>query len=296
MKKISLSTFSFQSVYDDFKTLEAAKNAGADAVDFSLGSESYLNESSIYSKSDAEIIEYYKSLKAKADELGIEFAQTHGRGEGFKNIPDEDEALIENARRDCLATAVLGAKICVFHTATTIFLGPDAAPGLMHRLNTEMFRRILPFAKEYNIIVATETFGDAVCYDCCDFFGNIKEFIKGYNDVCAIDDYADYFKICMDTGHSNKAMRYDNPKPAEVIRMLGKNICCLHLHDNDTYTDQHKIPLSGTIDWNDVMSALSEVGYSGYYNLEVSLNCFGEEIKENTAKFAVDVMRNILSK
>ena len=41
MKKISLSTFSFQSVYDDFKTLEAAKNAGADAVDFSLGSESY---------------------------------------------------------------------------------------------------------------------------------------------------------------------------------------------------------------------------------------------------------------
>lgn len=134
----------------------------------------------------------------------------------------------------------------------------------------------------------------AVCYDSCDFFGNIDEFIKSYNLVCSLDDNAKYFKICVDVGHSNKAMRYNNPKPADVIRMLGSNVVCLHLHDNDTYTDQHKIPMTGTIDWKDVMSALDEIGYNGIYNLEIALGCFGKSIMDKTAKYAVDVMRNIL--
>ena len=52
--------------------------------------------------------------------------------------------------------------------------------------------------------------------------------------------------------------------------------------------------MTGTIDWKDVMAALLEVGYNGVYNLEVSLGCFGKSIMDKTAKYAVDVMRNIL--
>ena len=298
MKKIGLSIFDFQHKYDEKKSIELAKKAGADAVDLNICGENYdyRNPNSIYSKSDEEIYAYFKSIGDYAKEIGIEISQTHGRIEGFKNIKEEDDAYIENARLDCLATSAMGCPICVMHGVTTIFLGPEADPKLYRDLNYEMFVRILEHAVTYDVKIATETFGDAVKYGCCDFFGNIEEFIKTYNRIKATKNLGDYFITCVDTGHSNKAMRFDNPTPGDVIRMLGSSIGVLHLHDNDTFTDQHKVPMTGSIDWEDVLNALDEVGYDGVYNMEVVLGCFGKGIEEETAAYAVTVMRNLLDK
>ncbi len=297
-KKIGLSVFSFQHKYDEKKSIELAKKAGADAVDLNLCGENYdyRNTDSIYVKSDEEIYSYFKSVGDYAKEIGIEIAQTHGRIEGFKNITEEDDALIANARLDLLATAAMGCDICVMHSVTTIFLGPDADPDLYRDLNYDMFTKILAFAKKYNVKVATETFGDAARFGCCDFFGNIDEFINSYNRIKATPELGDYYVTCVDTGHSNKAMRFDNPTPGDVIRKLGSSVKVLHLHDNDTLTDQHKVPMTGCIDWEDVLNALDEIGYDGVYNMEVVLECFGEGIEEETAAYAVKVMRNMLDK
>lgn len=294
MKQISISIAILQAKYGNEESLRIAKEIGADGVDFNLCDYDRMDPECIYSKSDAEIKKYFEHLKELADELGIKIFQTHGRLQGFKDIDEEDKNLIENARIDCLATAALGAPVCVMHAVTTIFLGPDAEPEKMRQLNFDMFTQIVPFAKQYGIILATETFGDAVKFTCCDFFGNIEEFIKSYNRVCAVDDYAQYFKICVDTGHSNKAMRFGNPTPADVIRLLGPNIVVLHLNDNDTLTDQHKVPMSGTIDWEDTFNALDEVGYDGVYNMELGLNHFGKDFEVEEAAFAIKVMKNIL--
>ena len=105
----------------------------------------------------------------------------------------------------------------------------------------------------------------------------------------------EHFTVCVDTGHSNKAMRYGNPTPADVIRRLGKSVTLLHLNDNDTLTDQHKIPKTGCIDWNGVMDALDEIGYGGIYNMELNLRHFGDNFLIETAEFAVKVMRNMLT-
>ena len=67
-----------------------------------------------------------------------------------------------------------------------------------------------------------------------------------------------------------------------------------YFNDNDTLTDQHKIPMTGTIDWKDVFSALSEVGYDGVYNMELNLRHFGDNFLYETAEFVVKVMRNML--
>ena len=58
---------------------------------------------------------------------------------------------------------------------------------------------------KYGVIIASETFGDAVCFACCDFFGQINEFLMSYNRVCAAEDFAEHFKIGMDTGHSTRS-------------------------------------------------------------------------------------------
>ncbi len=298
-KAVSLSLFVFQHQFDDFRAIEIANEIGVKAVDFSTDMYrfDYRNPDSVYSKGDDAVIEYFSKIKALADKYGIKICMTHGRGPGFKNSREEDDALIENARLDCLAASVLGAPVCVIHAVTTIFMGPDCPPEVMHKLNFDMFTRIIPYAKQYGIKVATETFGDAFNYGTCDFFGNIDEFIKSYKDVCTVDDFKEHFKICVDTGHSNKATRFNNnPDPDEVIRMLGSDVICLHLNDNDKSADQHRIPMTGCINWEKVFDALDEIGYDGYYNMELSLKYFGEEYTIETADFAVKMMQSYLDR
>lgn len=293
-RKISISIERFQLQYGHRRALEIAKEIGADAVDFNVLMNDYRKKDNIYAKSDEEIVAYFKELRNYATSIGIEIVQTHGRITGFQNKPEEDEALVRNARLDCLATAALGAPYCVMHTVTTIYLGPDADPALMRKLNYDMFMAILPYAKEYGIKLATETFGDAVKFDCCDFFGNINEFLMGYNCIAAHKEYVEHFCVCLDTGHSNKATRFHNPAVPDVVRMLGGSIQCLHLNDNDTLVDQHKIPMTGTIDWTKTFDALDEIGYDGIYNMELSLRCFGKGFEYEEAEFAIKVMRKIL--
>ena len=297
MKKIGISTFQMQQKYGDKRALEMAKATGVDAVDFNLltGRYNCRDKSSLYGKGDEAVVEYFTEIKRYADELGLEICQTHGQIVGFKNIKDEDDALVENARLDLLATKTLGCDICVMHTTTTLYMGPDAPRELMHHLNFDMFTRILPYAKQYGVRVATETFGDAANFKCVDFFGDINEFLIGYNKVKCVNDNADWFGICVDTGHSNKAARFGNPSAADVIRMCGKDIIALHLNDNDGLTDQHKTPATGNIDWTDVFSALEEVGFNGVYNLELNLTHFGKNFEQEEAEFAVKATRKLLA-
>lgn len=298
MRKVSISIGALQEQFGDYRALEIAKEIGADAVDFNTcgWKWDYRNPESIYSKSDDEICSYYSGLKKHADSLGLEIGQTHGQIKGFIGKPEEDDALIANGRIDCMAAAELGAPYVVIHSSTTIFMGKDCPSKTMHDLNFDMFNRLIPYAKRYGVKIASETFGDATGLGCCDFFGNITEFIKSYNRICAVGDNADWMSVCVDTGHSNKATRYNgNPSSADVIRLLGPNISVLHLNDNDTLTDQHKIPMTGTINWSDVFSALEEVNYHGNYNMELNLHHFGKGFSVETAAFAVKVMRYMLN-
>ncbi len=305
MAKISMSILPLQEYYGDKEALRLIKEAGADAVDFGLenfqGRYDYRNPDSIYSKSKDEIIAYFSDLKQYADEIGLTICQTHGRGKGFLNIREEDEALIKNAEIDCMVTALLGAPVCVIHAVTTMF-HMDASPEFMRELNFQMFTRIIPFAKQYDIKIATETFGDVHGGACCDFFGNADEFIRAYESICAIGDNKKYFTVCMDTGHTNKATKFhNNPKVPELIRMIGKDITVLHLNDNNTVFDQHLLPfidrsnLDNTVDWQETVKALNEIGYSGVYNMEIHLSRYGKDVMPEFCRFAIAVLRKFLA-
>ena len=295
-KKIGISLFNLQSLYGDRRALEIAKEIGADAVDFTTDHQSVSKENSIYTKGDAEITEYYSALGQYANELGIEISQTHGRLRICKNDPELDKICLEDARRDLLAAKALGSPIVVMHGVATGAMGPETPPEVMRELNYEIFNKILVYAKEYGVKIATESLGDSPTYNCRDFFGSAKEFKDTFDRICADGNNAEYFTICIDTGHVHKATRFDQPKVGDVIRMMGKGISCLHLHDNDTLKDQHKPPFTGSIDWNDVFDALDEVGYDGVYNLEVNLPCFGKGFEIETASFSVKLMRHALTK
>ena len=294
---VGISLTSLQKRYGDVRALEIAREIGADAVDFSTSNAPYWDfqhPDSPYARSDEELVAYFEMLKQRADALGLVISQTHGRLRGFRRNAEENRAVLKNARLDCLAAHTLGAPVCVVHSVATGLMGPDTPPDEMRNMNFEWFNALLPYAKQYNLKIATETFGDSPKYGICDFFGNIDEFVASYERICAVGDNAKYMSTCVDTGHSNKAMRFGNPTPADVIRRLGSTISTLHLNDNDTLTDQHKTPMTGCIDWTDVFDALDEVGYQGVYNMELNLSHFGEDFAIEEAAFAVKVMRHLL--
>lgn len=299
-KKISISIGILQEIYGDRKALEIAARIGADAVDFMTHSFSqrtwdYREPSSIYAQGDEAVREHFSELRRYAESLGIEIGQTHGRGEGFLADKEADDAQVENARLDLLAASALGAKVCVIHNPTSIHHGPNPDPKMMRDLSFDQYTRMLPYAAQYGVNLATETFGDAVQYDSIDFFGDLDEFMNTNERIRQASPYRDRFTVCMDTGHTNKASRFGQPKAGEAIRRLGKDITVLHLNDNDTLTDQHKIPKTGCIDWNDTMTALEEIGYSGNYNMELNLRHFGNGFEIETAAFAIKVMRYMLN-
>ncbi len=298
--KIGISTFLLQRFYGDKKALEIAAHVGADAVDFSTHYFDapvfdYRNSASVYAQGDDAVIRYFTELREYAASIGIVIGQTHGRGEGFVNNRELDDAQVENARLDLLAASALGAECCVIHNATSINHGPNPDPDMMRNLSFDQFTRMLPYAAEYKVKLATETFGDAVCYNSIDFFGDIHEFITTYDRIYEASPSRDWFTVCVDTGHTNKASRFGNPPVGEVIRRLGKRVTCLHLNDNDTLIDQHKPPMTGTIDWEDTMQAFRDIGYSGIYNMEVDLACFGAGTEIKTAELAVASMRALLN-
>ncbi len=297
--KISLSVGCLQLLYGDRRALEIAAEIGCDAVDFTTHDFSrriwdYREPTSIYAKGDEAVIDYFSSLRDYASSLGIVIGQTHGRGEGFIGRKEEDDAQVENARLDLLAASALGAGICVIHNTTSINMGPNPDKQMMRDLSFDQYTRMLPYAAQYRVKLATETFGDAVKYNAVDFFGDITEFLMTYNHIKAQSPHRDWFTVCMDTGHTNKASRFGNPPVGDVIRMIGGEITALHLNDNDTLTDQHKIPMTGMIDWRDTMAALREIGYHGIYNMELNLLQFGKGFEISTAAFAVKVMRQLL--
>ena len=196
-KKVGLSIGAFQRIYGDMEALDKAKELGCDTVDFNLHARDYRKEGDKYSWSDEKIFEYYSAIGRHAKEIGLEISQTHGRLKGFQLSKEENEAVLKNARLDCLATAALGAPVTVIHSVTTCHVGPDFPAEKIRKMNFEMFSSILPFAKEFNVNVALETFGDAPSYGCVDFFGNPQELLNCYMRLRNETPYTDYLSLCL---------------------------------------------------------------------------------------------------
>lgn len=296
--KVSISTGYINGYYGYFKSIDVAKDAGCDAVDFDLASFDYRNTNSAYSKSEEEFIEFFKSVKQYADNCGIEICQTHGRRDPFRENDDEYNRVIfpKNAELDLKATKILGAPVCVFHPGGTLS-NMSATPEEMRENAFNAFKTVLPFAKENGVKIALETVGANHCLDdAIDFFGSFDEYKALFDKIYGLTEYSEFFACCIDTGHINLAVKHNQPTPADFIRKMGSHVACLHLHDNNGYIDQHHTPGVVGIDFNDVFAALYEIGYSGSYNAEVRLDFIDRSFIPETAAFTVKTLRKFLSK
>ena len=98
---------------------------------------------------------------------------------------------------------------------------------------------------------------------------NIPKTAPEADDLLAIIKAAntkEHLGICLDTGHLNLTSR----RQAEFIRKTAPYLKALHIADNDGTGDQHLMPYEiGTVKWDEVISALKEIKYSGLFNFEI---------------------------
>ena len=308
-RKVSIYLGTFQRRYGVKRALEIAKNiVGVDAVDFTLshyygsreGKRGELSNFAYEGGREA-VIEYFSEIREYADSLGIKIVQTHGRGTGIFNDPIEDPLCLIDGAYDCLATKILGAKHCVMHAPPSYKL-VGVSEEEQYELHYKMFSSLAPAAAENGVKIALETGGNSGRnYEIFGLFAHADHFIRASERFINNKDFKDLFCYCVDTGHSNMAAHHEGePTVPDLVRRLGSAVEVLHINDNEGKTDMHATPmhvshrLMGNLDVWDLMRSLDEIGYKGYYNLELGFNLYGKNFAIEEAIFAVKAMKNLL--
>ncbi len=269
MKKLGLSIQALVSRYGVDRALELVRESGFDAVDFGLelwGT----RDGDLYSASEDEFCSYFDSVKRKADSLGLEISQTHGRCVAYIAGNDDYNArALRVSELDLKATKLLGAPACVIHPLNR-YRCPDFTPEEMRSKSLELFTYLCALAGEQGVKVSLETFGGS-SRGMLDFFGDVHELSRLMDEINSPN-----LTLCIDTGHCNGATRYGEMPPEEAIRFFGGKFTLLHLNENNGYTDQHQPPyFGGTVQWSSVLDALDAVCYGGVYNFELELRSHG---------------------
>jgi sugar phosphate isomerase/epimerase len=71
------------------------------------------------------------------------------------------------------------------------------------------------------------------------------------------------FHACWDTGHANcEGSQY------QQIMDLGEHLYAIHYNDNHGNCDEHVMPYMGTLNHDEVINALIDVKFKGYFTLE----------------------------
>lgn len=250
--KISTEINSAARHIGEERAIEYIAKAGFDAWDFSMfkmcnydwgtGAVSANN----HPLSGNNYLAFARRLKQIGLDNGIICNQSHAP---FPSTP-----VRAYLKRAIECTAEAGGKICVIH--------PDN--NKTPEENAEMYFELLPFAKEHGVRIATENMWNwdsekdqssfAACATPASFCAHLD----------AVNDNA--FGACLDIGHAE--MRGVGTSAVEMIHALGNCLLALHIHDNDQWHDSHQIPFSMKIDFESVVHALKEIGYSGYFTLE----------------------------
>ena len=150
-------------------------------------------------------------------------------------------SLIDNYKKDLDAMKKNNISLVVMHLT---YFDP---PGISE-LGLNRIREITNYAKKLNILVAFENTATSEGY--------LEYVLDNIND--------DNVGLCYDVGH-NHAHLNDRLN----LDLYKNRIFAVHLHDNDSSGDQHKIPFDGTIDWKYNVKKLKENGYNGPITLEL---------------------------
>ncbi len=238
------------------------KKAGFDGVDFSLTDQQMEPEK----YRSAEWHNRHIGMTEALNSEGLEVAQTH-LPYYYAHIPHpgsgtyaEYEAfMLESYLRALELTAEIGCHLTVMHPYYVAEDKERTRDG-----NRRLIEKLMPLLEKYDIRLALENIWAWGYKDAnASYPEDLYAMMEAVNDP--------HIGLCIDTGHAN-LFRIDI---CAMARMYGKKLYALHINGNGGTQDEHILPYTmggfyERLDYQGFSAALKEIGFKGYYNLEIA--------------------------
>lgn len=259
------------------------KEHGFDAIDYDMVDTDGPLYTLPYDEAEAAVVLHRQS----AEQAGLLISQVHGpwRYPPRDALPEERAERMEKMKRSLRLTVALGCRYWVVH--------PIMPFGVEDRGTADeekTFRLNLEFMTELSDYAAA--LGVTVCLENMPF---LKFSLSKPADILRVVEAVNRpnFQVCLDTGHV--CVFGKELEIGEEVRRLGDHLRVMHVHDNKKGRDLHLMPRMGILDWESLVAALKEIGYSGVFSLEtVPPDGLPDELYEAMGRLYVKVAREIL--
>lgn len=192
-----------------------------------------------------------------------------------------DENAIERMKQWLDLFEAIGIKNMVLHIDNCG--GLDYSKEDIYKANAEKLKMLTDYIGEREIFICLENL--------------IAEGTNSIDDLLAIIDMvgSDKIGITLDTGHLNVSK---TSSQKEFIYKAGKKLRALHIADNEGASDQHLMPYGkGNVDFDEVISALRDIGYEGILNYEIpGENRCPIEVRDMKTKYVIDSYGYLMNK
>lgn len=249
---------------DDFKLgIERLENSKFNYANLNFFEIQELLDKNNYEEIFSDLIDF---LKASSITFNIAHAPIHYPF-FFNNYYNRDDIDI---LKDRILKALdiskrVGVKRIVIHVGTYLDenYNYDMEKSIEHNI-----KYLEPFVKkavENNILVAIENGtqmekDEPLFKNTAPYVDELIKIVEYYNKKYE----KEVLGICFDFGHANvgKLDMYNE------IMKIGSKLKVTHIHDNYG-TDSHNQPFDGTVNWNDIRRALTDINYNGELTSEV---------------------------
>ena len=295
----SSSSISLINRYGYDETFRIFHDCGLDAMDYPVDGGTptveALQRANVYGLTEDEVVAKFSAIKESADRHGIIIGQTHAIFGQYE--PAVTKEFFDITVKDILATHVLGARHTVVHPIKMPGRILDARKDENFELNLRFYRGLVPYLEKWNVKCAIENLfledgeGNLRASECAD----PQETLDYISELGS-----DLFCACADTGHFSLVEKDTGITVGDAIRRLGKTVEVVHMQETDRVRDLHVVPftLRNTMDWDDIIAALREIGYKGNMNFEVMpfVKQFPDELKEAALAHVSKVARYFAEK
>lgn len=272
--KLASNVIRFYHTFGIEKTIDIFAEAGFDGIDFNADLEEYYD--------DTHDKEFYKNLRRYAESKGIIFSQAHAPFASTFADKEQTEKRFNEIVKGMEHSALVGAEMIVVHASTHLDVTNPENHDALFESDMNLYTKLIPYAEEFGIKIAIENINRAITRAP-------EGLMKVYDEL-----NNDAFCVCFDVGHGNII----GEDPAEAIRKLAGRIKCTHIHDNDGTADKHTLPYHGTIDWESVMKAFADIGYTGDLSYEAGrfITAVPGELYKTAAKYMAEVGKFLIER
>lgn len=257
--------------------------------------------------------EWIYQCKEFAEGRGAKWVQAHAVATGAK---EDYGQFKKNIKRSIECCSYLGIEwIVAHHICDPKYMVDSNLTPL--DFNLKMFDELLETAEKYKVGIAIENNTSFPFFADADYKDSTE------NLLTLVDRLGSpYAGVCWDVGHANINCVYAGAefiaKQSEQLKIVGKRLKATHIHDNNSGKigmdaglkanelhitpsiafDEHIQPYMGTVDWDDVIKGLDEIGYEHYFTYEAhrAINSIPDDFMPETLMHLRKLGEMIVSK